>query len=65
MRSPAGRGARLASDQYKANKAANANGGLKWLQRGGGYYACTSVGQFSLQTGRRPQASAGVLANCR
>jgi hypothetical protein len=26
-------------DQYKANKAANANGGLKWLQRGGGYYS--------------------------
>jgi hypothetical protein len=23
-------------DQYKANKAANANGGLKWLQKGGG-----------------------------
>jgi hypothetical protein len=29
-------------DQYKANKANNANGGLKWLQRGGGYYSqCT------------------------
>ena len=29
-------------DQYKANKATNANGGLKWLQRGGGYYSqCT------------------------
>jgi hypothetical protein len=26
-------------DQYKANKANNANGGLKWLQRGGGYYS--------------------------
>jgi hypothetical protein len=26
-------------DQYKANKATNANGGLKWLQRGGGYYS--------------------------
>jgi hypothetical protein len=26
-------------DQYKANKAANANGGLRWLQRGGGYYS--------------------------
>jgi hypothetical protein len=26
-------------DQYKANKASNANGGLKWLQRGGGYYS--------------------------
>ena len=29
-------------DQYKANKANTANGGLKWLQRGGGYYSqCT------------------------
>jgi hypothetical protein len=26
-------------DQYKANKASNANGGLKWLQKGGGYYS--------------------------
>ncbi|MGH7048951.1 MAG: hypothetical protein ACREE2_21500 [Stellaceae bacterium] len=25
-------------DQYKANKASNANGGLKWIQKGGGYY---------------------------
>ena len=25
-------------DQYKANKAGNANGGLKWIQKGGGYY---------------------------
>ena len=24
-------------DQYKANKATNANGGLKWIQKGGGY----------------------------
>jgi hypothetical protein len=29
-------------DQYNANKAANANGGLKWIQKGGGYYSeCT------------------------
>jgi hypothetical protein len=26
-------------DQYNANKASNANGGLKWIQRGGGYYS--------------------------
>jgi hypothetical protein len=26
-------------DQYKANKATNANGGLKWTQKGGGYYS--------------------------
>src|SRR5262249_12365709 len=25
-------------DQYNANKASNANGGLKWIQKGGGYY---------------------------
>jgi hypothetical protein len=26
-------------DQYKANQASNANGGLKWIQKGGGYYS--------------------------
>ena len=26
-------------DQYKANQATNANGGLKWIQKGGGYYS--------------------------
>jgi hypothetical protein len=26
-------------DQYNANKARNANGGLKWIQKGGGYYS--------------------------
>ncbi len=26
-------------DQYKANKAKNANGGMKWIQKGGGYYS--------------------------
>jgi len=26
-------------DQYKANKANNANGGLRWVQKGGGYYS--------------------------
>lgn len=26
-------------DQYKANKAANANGGMKWIEKGGGYYS--------------------------
>jgi len=29
-------------DQYNANKANNGNGGLKWIQKGGGYYSeCT------------------------
>ena len=26
-------------DQYNANKATNANGGLRWIQAGGGYYS--------------------------
>jgi hypothetical protein len=29
-------------DQYNANKAGNGNGGMKWIQKGGGYYSeCT------------------------
>ena len=27
------------NDQYNTNKASNANGGLKWIQKGGGYYS--------------------------
>jgi hypothetical protein len=26
-------------EQYKANKASRANGGMKWIQKGGGYYS--------------------------
>ena len=26
-------------DQWKANKASNANGGLQWVQKGGGYWS--------------------------
>jgi hypothetical protein len=26
-------------DQYRSNKATNGNGGLKWIQKGGGYYS--------------------------
>lgn len=26
-------------DQYNINKASNANGGMKWIQKGGGYYS--------------------------
>jgi len=26
-------------DQYNTNKVGNANGGLKWIQKGGGYYS--------------------------
>ncbi len=29
-------------DQYNANKTSNGNGGLRWIQKGGGYYSeCT------------------------
>jgi hypothetical protein len=29
-------------DQYNANKATHANGGMKWIEKGGGYYSlCT------------------------
>jgi hypothetical protein len=30
---------RTCLDQYRLNKASNANGGLKWVERGGGYYS--------------------------
>jgi hypothetical protein len=31
------------ADQYNANKAANANGTLKWIEKGGGYWSqCNS-----------------------
>jgi hypothetical protein len=26
-------------EQYRTNKASNANGGLEWVQKGGGYYS--------------------------
>jgi hypothetical protein len=26
-------------DQYNVNKASNGNGGLKWIEKGGGYYS--------------------------
>lgn len=29
-------------DQYKANKTTGANGGLHWIQKGGGYYSACS-----------------------
>lgn len=41
---PAGKARReTCLDQYRANKANNANGGLRWVQKGGGYYsACNN-----------------------
>ena len=31
------------ADQFKANKATNANDGMKWIEKGGGYYSeCVS-----------------------
>ncbi len=29
-------------DQYHANKANGGNGGMKWIQKGGGYYSACS-----------------------
>jgi hypothetical protein len=29
-------------DQYKANKATGGNAGMKWIQKGGGYYSACS-----------------------
>ena len=26
-------------DQYRANKASNGNGGMRWIEKGGGYYS--------------------------
>jgi hypothetical protein len=34
---------RTCLDQYNANKASDANGGLKWIEPGGGYFsACNN-----------------------
>lgn len=30
---------RTCADQFKANKSADANGGLKWIEKGGGYWS--------------------------
>ncbi len=31
------------ADQFKANKATNGNGGMQWIETGGGYYSeCVS-----------------------
>ncbi len=30
---------RTCSDQFKINKASNANGGLRWIEKGGGYWS--------------------------
>ena len=27
------------ADQFNANKASNGNGGMKWIEKGGGYYS--------------------------
>ena len=36
----AGKARRLTClDQYRANKATNGNGGLRWIQKGGGYWS--------------------------
>jgi len=30
-------------DQYNANKAGNGNGGMKWIEKGGGYYSACNT----------------------
>ncbi len=37
--SPGAARRKTCDDQYKVNKASNANGGLKWTEKGGGYYS--------------------------
>jgi hypothetical protein len=40
---PAGKARReTCLDQYKANKSTGDNGGLKWIQKGGGYFSACS-----------------------
>jgi hypothetical protein len=38
-------------DQYRANKTANANGGMMWIQKGGGYFSACSK---QLKSGTHP-----------
>lgn len=41
---PAQQRLKTCSDQYNANKATNANGGMKWIEKGGGYWsACNKA----------------------
>jgi hypothetical protein len=50
-------------DQYNANKANNANGGLKWIQRDGGYYsACNKRLEGISSDPARPNAGSEVTA---
>lgn len=36
---PAAQRMKTCLEQYNSNKASNGNGGLKWIQKGGGYYS--------------------------
>ena len=36
-------------DQYNANKATGGNGGLKWIERGGGYYTVCNAALKRIQ----------------
>jgi hypothetical protein len=48
-------------EQYNANKANNANGGLKWIQRGGGYYSeCNRRRSTKFLHGRTPFRKCGL-----
>ena len=51
-------------DQYNANKATNANGGLKWIQKGGGYYSeCTKKLKGVRLTGNRARPDTSAAPN--
>jgi hypothetical protein len=40
---PAKQRSKTCLDQYNANKTSNGNGGLKWIEKGGGYYSQCSA----------------------
>jgi hypothetical protein len=52
-------------DQYNANKVTNGNGGLKWIQKGGGYYTAEGLSLTRSKRARRrrhPRESFGTVA---
>ena len=49
-------------DQYNANKATGGNGGLKWIQKGGGYYSqCNATAERLISKSRPGAARRGSL----
>jgi hypothetical protein len=41
---------------YQANKATNANGGLKWIQKGGGYWSECKVPSTAATAKKLPRS---------